>query len=146
MADANKTEGQFIKCVSSQNTGGGCMVDFIELHDGRLIGLNDECIVLYPSVDAFYDGDENGEFDEFAMIYRPDAVTQIEKPSLGTYTERLMVEHTVDLLVLDTNEVLGVSGENVCLYASLDDVFNASPDVSPLTISLLEKPKKHRPK
>ena len=31
------------------------MVDFVQLKDGRILGLNDECVVLYESMEAFYE-------------------------------------------------------------------------------------------
>ena len=45
----------YIKRVFTENTGGGSMVDFVELLDGQILGLNDECVVLYESMDAFYE-------------------------------------------------------------------------------------------
>lgn len=43
-----------IKRVFSENTGGNCSVDFVQLNDGRIVGINEECIVLYESLDDFY--------------------------------------------------------------------------------------------
>lgn len=51
--------GTHIKKVTTENTGGGCMVDFIHLPDGRVIGVNEDCIVLYNSMRDF----ELGESD-----------------------------------------------------------------------------------
>jgi len=31
------------------------MVDFVQLKDGRILGINDECVVLYESIEAFYE-------------------------------------------------------------------------------------------
>lgn len=50
-----EVNGKFIKKVWTENTGGGCMVDMIELEDGRVIGINEECVVLYESMDQFYE-------------------------------------------------------------------------------------------
>jgi len=44
----------YIEKTFTENTGGGCMVDFIQLKDGRCIGLNEECMVVYPSYNLFY--------------------------------------------------------------------------------------------
>ena len=49
---------EYIQKIDTVNTGGGCMVDLIHLHDGRVIGLNDECAVLYESLDAFFNDGE----------------------------------------------------------------------------------------
>lgn len=44
-----------IKEVFCENTGGGTMVDFIELNDGRIIAINEDAAILYASLDDFYD-------------------------------------------------------------------------------------------
>ena len=44
----------YIEKTFTENTGGGCMVDFIQLKDGRCIGLNEECMVVYPSYNLSY--------------------------------------------------------------------------------------------
>ena len=126
---AKKEEGsvsQFVKRVFTENTGGGCMVDFIELTTGQIIGLNDESVVLYPNMNAFYEGDE-GNFDGFGTIHRSDAATIIDNPRLGTFTDALMAEYTVDLLVLSTGEILGVDSESICYYANIDAVHSTGP-------------------
>ena len=43
-----------IKRVFSENNGGNCSVDFVELNDGRIVGINEECIVLYESLEDFH--------------------------------------------------------------------------------------------
>ena len=45
----------YITRVFSENTGGGSMVDFVELWDGKILGINDECVVLYESLEAFHE-------------------------------------------------------------------------------------------
>jgi hypothetical protein len=45
----------YIKRVFSENCGGGTMVDFVELNDGRILGINDEFVVLYESMEEFYE-------------------------------------------------------------------------------------------
>jgi len=119
---------QFVKKFYSESTGGGCMVDFFELNDGRIIGLNDECIVLYPSSKAVYEGDENGDFNFRTIRRKTNAPTRIQHPRLGTYTDSVHEEYTVDLFLLDTEEVLGIDGKTICLYRSLSDVFEATSD------------------
>ena len=46
---------QYIKRVFSEQTGGNCFVDFIELSDGRILGIDDSCVVLYKNLDEFYE-------------------------------------------------------------------------------------------
>lgn len=38
---------EYINQIQSCNTGGGCMVDYIEMTNGMIVGINDESIVLY---------------------------------------------------------------------------------------------------
>lgn len=47
----------YIDHIKTENTGGGTMVDFVVLKDGRVLGINDECVVLYPSIAAFWDSE-----------------------------------------------------------------------------------------
>ena len=48
---------QHIKKVFTEKTGGNLTVDFIELNDGRIVGINEECIVLYASLEEFWECD-----------------------------------------------------------------------------------------
>ena len=43
----------FIKETYTQHTGGGCMVDFVELKNGKVLGISDELVVLYDSFEDF---------------------------------------------------------------------------------------------
>lgn len=50
------------------NSGGGSMIDLIHLDNGKVIGLNDESLVVYKSIKAFWlclDGDVSGEEQSF---------------------------------------------------------------------------------
>ena len=51
---------KFIKKTFTEYTGGGFYVDFVELNDGRCIGIDENCLVLYPSFEAFNTGDGFG--------------------------------------------------------------------------------------
>lgn len=44
----------YIDSVFTENTGGGCVVDFVELKDGRVLGISDEYLCVYESFDHFY--------------------------------------------------------------------------------------------
>lgn len=45
----------YIDRIESENTGGHCMVDFVILKDGRVLGINDEYVCLYKSMDDFWE-------------------------------------------------------------------------------------------
>ena len=55
---------EYVKSVSSWDSGGGIVVDVVELKDGRVLGTTDESVVLYPSMEAM----EEGESDEAAGL------------------------------------------------------------------------------
>lgn len=46
--------GSFIEKVTTYEPDfAPCAVDFIHLKDGRVLGVNGECVVLYASMDDF---------------------------------------------------------------------------------------------
>jgi hypothetical protein len=47
----------YVTKVETVNTGGNCMVDLIHLPDGRVVGINDECVVVYPDESDFHSGE-----------------------------------------------------------------------------------------
>jgi hypothetical protein len=51
---------KFITKTFTEYTGGGFWVDFVELNDGRCIGIDENCLVVYPSFEAFNTGDGVG--------------------------------------------------------------------------------------
>ncbi len=48
----------YVTKVETENTGGGSMVDFIYLSDGRVMTLNDECVCIFESAEDFYAEDD----------------------------------------------------------------------------------------
>jgi hypothetical protein len=55
----------FVKKLSTENTGGGVMCDFITLDDETILVVSDELICLYKDMEAFEAGEVIGGF-----IYR----------------------------------------------------------------------------
>jgi len=45
----------YIDSISSFETGGAVPVDFVHLKDGRVLGISDDCVVLYDSIEDFYE-------------------------------------------------------------------------------------------
>lgn len=109
---------QFVTRVCTENTGGGCMVDFLELVDGRVLGVSDECIVLYPNEVAIHEGDEAGNYD-FPTIWRPAASSVVVESKLGCYVVSVTKDPAFDLIALNTGEVLAINPDGVSLYANL---------------------------
>ena len=55
-----------MKITSTEvNTGGGCMVNIITCDEWNYIMVtNEECVGIYESEDAFWDGEDNLTFAE----------------------------------------------------------------------------------
>jgi hypothetical protein len=47
----------YINKVSAEQVGGGNEVDFVHLPNGQVLGINDECVGLYTSMQAFWDNE-----------------------------------------------------------------------------------------
>ena len=47
---------KYVEKTFTEDVGGGCMVDFLILNDGRCVGINDDCLVLYKSYEQVCDG------------------------------------------------------------------------------------------
>lgn len=45
----------YITKIETRETAGGWTVDFLYLHDGRVLGVNDEYVCLYENIDQFHD-------------------------------------------------------------------------------------------
>jgi len=59
----------FIKEVKSFNSGGGCIIDYVVLSDGQVIGINDECMVLYADEDELIDSSEKEDWDNVTIPF-----------------------------------------------------------------------------
>jgi len=49
-----------ISNIASRDSGGGTMIDLVELNDGRVLRITEDAMVLYKGMDDFYqrvDGD-----------------------------------------------------------------------------------------
>lgn len=127
-----------IESVRAEHTGGGCMVDFILLKDGRLIVIDENCLVLYPGVDAFYAGDGEGNFDDFPlMAWSVDEDAEALPAAQGAFTHKVIAEFTADIVQLTTGLVIGVDSVQICLYASLDAFYSGASDSVLASISLM---------
>ena len=63
----------------------------------------------------------------------------METPKLGTYIDGITVEYTVDLLTLDTGEILGIDAESVCLYENETVLMEGEPDSGIRRLSLINR-------
>ena len=55
MIDLQFTNSEYLTKIETVNTGGGCMVDFITLWNGQVLGVNSDCVCLYNSAEEFWD-------------------------------------------------------------------------------------------
>ena len=87
----------WIKEVTTEHTGGECMVDLIHLKDGRILGINDECCVLYNNLEEFGGGG-------------PD-----EKPSIWfpPIKKTKVIVHQLVEMVYEIEVDVGVNAEKV---------------------------------
>ena len=109
---------QFIKKVFTEHTGGGVMVDLIILADQRIVGVNDECAVLYKDMEAFYT--ESNQFFYFPEITNEANSKVMAKDRLSVFITRIDHEYTMDVVVLASGMVIGIDSEAVSLYQDLD--------------------------
>jgi hypothetical protein len=54
---------RFIRSIVGWEFDGPAPVDLVVLNDGRVIGINGECAVLYPSLEAFEASGDGALFD-----------------------------------------------------------------------------------
>lgn len=50
----------FIDHIETENQGGGMMLDFVILKDGRVLGVDGESVVLYQSMEHFHSYEHEG--------------------------------------------------------------------------------------
>jgi len=96
---------EYIDKTSSENTGGGCWVDFIHLKDGRVIGLNDECVVLYESMEEFW---ECGTKDRPSFAIPPKRMTEVEMKALADVAANEAIRHIQDKLGIASGDFAGL--------------------------------------
>ncbi len=46
---------EFVASIHTDQTGGMCMVDIVVLRSGQVLTVNDECVMAWPSLQAWYD-------------------------------------------------------------------------------------------
>ena len=99
----------YIDKLTFENVGGGSMVDFIHLKDGRIIGLNDECAVLYQNMEEFWN-------------CTAEAKPSFELPPLRRMTDAQMADlaqNAANEAIKHVQDALGVkSGDFAGLYFS----------------------------
>lgn len=51
------SEFAVIAKVSSWDSGGGVLIDLVELNDGRILGITEEIMILYDNMEDIVSGD-----------------------------------------------------------------------------------------
>lgn len=104
---------KYIEQLSSENTGGGCWVDFVHLANGQVIGVNDECAVLYESIEDFW---------ECSTKDRPSFEIAWNKKRLSAVQIKDLAEIAANEAIKQIQDKLGVkSGDFAGLYFSGDE-------------------------
>jgi len=49
-------ENHYVRTVSSWDSGGGILLDIVELADGRVLGISEDSVVLYDSIEDLQQG------------------------------------------------------------------------------------------
>ena len=52
---------EYVASIHTDQTGGMCMVDIVVLRSGQVLTVNDECVMAWPSLQAWYDSFETGD-------------------------------------------------------------------------------------
>jgi hypothetical protein len=45
----------YIESITTEDTGGNCLIDFVQLKNGKVLGIDGDCIVLYDSMEDFWE-------------------------------------------------------------------------------------------
>lgn len=116
----NMNKHYYIKEITTENTGGGSMVDLVHLHDGRIIGLNDECAVLYNDIDEFWDcGSDPKPSFTFPPIKR---MTNEQMADLAQMAANEAIKYCQDALGVKTGDFAGLHFSNDEKWNSLTTI------------------------
>ncbi|MBF6649171.1 hypothetical protein IT781_11200 [Methylobacter sp. BlB1] len=74
--DTINTQG-FVKNVTPHHSGGGVIIDMVELDDKSVLGISDDCIVLYPSVAALMDNKGENELGTIERLIPAETSSSI---------------------------------------------------------------------
>jgi len=111
---------QYIDKLTFENVGGGSMVDFIHLKDGRIIGLNDECAVLYNNMQEFWDcSNEAKPCFEIPPIKR---MTSEQMANLADKAANEAVKHIQDALGVESGDFAGLFFSNAESWNTLTTI------------------------
>ncbi len=102
----------YVKDAFTEQTGGGCMVDYIELKNGRVIGITDECVALYPSLKETSGGEDMEHFYIPQLPVIPKDIT-----AGGCFSEHFAAEdYKIPIQDLNHDETMDLDD----LYHSLE--------------------------
>jgi hypothetical protein len=112
-------DATYVTHMYSENTGGGCMVDFIFMTDGRIITLNDEAIAVYPTKEAFYGDDDADNTAQHFMWITPGAAT-----TAVALTHEQLVQNMKNEIVIAMDA--GIIPRTVSSFSELHDYCDAN--------------------
>lgn len=112
----------FISKVETVGTGGNCMADLIELKNGRVVYVTDECIGVCENMKQWHDGPVEDYRD---MDYASVGSCQRGRSMVGlTFVRRIGTFEpegpvSVDMVYLHDGRILGIDSDSAVLYPSL---------------------------
>jgi hypothetical protein len=56
-----EVKAEYIRSISTWDSGGGINIDVIELTDGRVLGITDESVVLYKNMESLEEGETDAQ-------------------------------------------------------------------------------------
>ena len=66
----------YVEKMTSEDTGGGVMVDVVRLKDGRCLGITDECVVLCPDFEGVFTA--TADFPSIDLLPSTNLIPQLE--------------------------------------------------------------------
>ena len=61
-------ELEYVKEVSSWDSGGDVTLDLVELKDGRVLAISDEVVVLYKDMEELLTGDASAKRPSLMLV------------------------------------------------------------------------------
>jgi hypothetical protein len=107
----------YIENITVENTGDGCVVDFVHLKSGKLLGITDEVIGLCNSLEHFYNDSE--EFCEVSpVLYLPRIGGDYANEGISTWIKEIIRVGSLDYIILKNGLQIMVSSTKVCLITA----------------------------
>ena len=106
-----------IKKIYSENTGGGCIVDFLELENGLLLAVSDEYVGLYKNENDLYEG------NEITGFWIQESLHKHNLDNKQNYIEEIYSDLTVNYGFFNDFDSNKIVCEETGVFLSIEDNF-----------------------